>query len=73
MDKFYRKSRKMLDWFMDDGKPREESIVSTLKNRNRGSMTQYLPEKNEYEYDSIDYEVVKIVNTLFPDNPGDLW
>lgn len=72
MDKFYRKARKELGWLMDNGKPRGGKYSFDSENRKPWKYDPIPPRENEYEYDSIDYEVVKIVNTLFPDNPGDL-
>lgn len=71
MKTFYEDQRQRLDILMEDEKPVGGKYSYDKSNRRKLPKDHVLPKIYQYPLDTIDRTVIKTVDTLFPDHPGD--
>ena len=71
MDRFYRNVRKKTGWLMEDDAPHGGKFSHDGDNRHPWKGEHTPPPAPVYDVDSIDQEVLSLVNTLYAEHPGD--
>ena len=71
MDRFYRNVRKKTGWLMEDDAPHGGKFSHDGDNRHPWKGEHTPPPAPVYEIDSIDKEVISLVNTIYAEHPGD--
>ncbi len=71
MKTFYQQQRKDLDILMKDGEPHGGKYSYDVANRKKLPKDHVCPNTISFKRDSIDEEVIELVEDIFPDHVGD--
>ncbi len=71
MDRFYRNVRKKTGWLMEDDAPYGGKFSHDGDNRHPWKGEHTPPQAPVYKVDSIDEEVISLVNSIYAEHPGD--